>query len=150
MPTGAIRMEGTTKEYLPLEFPAVPDFSLLSKLASAAELLHTPYHIGVVQCKDSFYGQHCPESMPIAHQLQENWQAWKAAGTLGSEMKSAALFVVAAVRHLRCATVLQMIWNQEQGNVQRTQQAAKDDMTNAINVAIYAMKQIIQMDSERT
>jgi len=55
-----------------------------------------------------------------------------------------------AVRHLRCATVLQMIWNQEQGNVQRTQQAAKDDMTNAINVAIYAMKQIIQMDSERT
>jgi uridine phosphorylase len=36
IPTGAIRMEGTSKEYLPAEFPAVPDFTVLSALAGGA------------------------------------------------------------------------------------------------------------------
>lgn len=144
IPTGAIRMEGTTQEYLPLAFPAVPDFSLLQHLVCAAQSLAYPYDTGVVQCKDSFYGQHAPESMPIHQTLLDNWHAWKAAGTLASEMESAALFIVAAARHVHCATVLQMIWNQEQQTVIRDTAHAENDMTHAVETAVRAMTAAIR------
>ena len=54
--TGAIRMEGTTKEYAPIEYPAVADLDVTLALKKASENLGYKYHVGVVQCKDSFYG----------------------------------------------------------------------------------------------
>ena len=74
IPTGAIRMEGTSQEYVPLAFPAVPDFGLTQHLVCAAQELAYDYRTGVVQCKDSFYGQHSPETMPAAQTLLQNWQ----------------------------------------------------------------------------
>lgn len=144
VPTGAIRMEGTSQEYMPLAFPAVPDFGLTEHLVCAARAAAYDYHTGVVQCKDSFYGQHSPETMPVAHTLLQNWQAWKAAGTLASEMESAALFTVAAARHVRCATILQMLWNQERQAVVRDKEHAASDMTHAIEVAVAAMRAVIR------
>ena len=144
IPTGAIRMEGTSQEYMPLAFPAVPDFGLTEHLVCAARAAAYDYHTGVVQCKDSFYGQHSPETMPVAPTLLQNWQAWKAAGTLASEMESAALFTVAAARHVRCATILQMLWNQERQAVVRDKEHAASDMTHAIEVAGAAMRAVIR------
>lgn len=144
IPTGAIRMEGTSQEYMPLAFPAVPDFGLMEHLVCAARAAAYDYHTGVVQCKDSFYGQHSPETMPVAPTLLQNWQAWKAAGTLASEMESAALFTVAAARHVRCATILQMLWNQERQAVVRDKEHAASDMTHAIEVAVAAMRAVIR------
>lgn len=144
VPTGAIRMEGTSQEYMPLAFPAVPDFGLTEHLVCAARAAAYDYHTGVVQCKDSFYGQHSPETMPVAPALLRNWQAWKAAGTLASEMESAALFTVAAARHVRCATILQMLWNQERQAVVRDKEHAASDMTHAIEVAVAAMRAVIR------
>lgn len=144
IPTGAIRMEGTSQEYMPLAFPAVPDFGLTEHLVCSARAAAYDYHTGVVQCKDSFYGQHSPETMPVAPTLLQNWQAWKAAGTLASEMESAALFTVAAARHVRCATILQMLWNQERQAVVRDKEHAASDMTHAIEVAVAAMRAVIR------
>ena len=144
VPIGAIRMEGTSQEYMPLAFPAVPDFGLTEHLVCAARAAAYDYHTGVVQCKDSFYGQHSPETMPVAPTLLQNWQAWKAAGTLASEMESAALFTVAAARHVRCATILQMLWNQERQAVVRDKEHAASDMTHAIEVAVAAMRAVIR------
>ena len=148
IPTGAIRMEGTSQEYMPLAFPAVPDFGLTEHLVCAARAAAYDYHTGVVQCKDSFYGQHSPETMPVAPTLLQNWQAWKAAGTLASEMESAALFTVAAARHVRCATILQMLWNQERQAVVRDKEHAASDMTHAIEVAVVAMRAVIRENKE--
>lgn len=148
IPTGAIRMEGTSQEYMPLAFPAVPDFGLMEHLVCAARAAAYDYHTGVVQCKDSFYGQHSPETMPVAPTLLQNWQAWKAAGTLASEMESAALFTVAAARHVRCATILQMLWNQERQAVVRDKEHAASDMTHAIKVAVAAMRAVIRENKE--
>lgn len=148
IPTGAIRMEGTSQEYMPLAFPAVPDFGLTEHLVCAARAAAYDYHTGVVQCKDSFYGQHSPETMPVASTLLQNWQAWKAAGTLASEMESAALFTVAAARHVRCATILQMLWNQERQAVVRDKEHAASDMTHAIDVAVAAMRAVIRENKE--
>ena len=111
--SGAVRMDGTSREYAPLEYPAVPDFQVLTALVKAAQSSERRYHIGVVQCKDSFYGQHSPERMPVSSELKSKWEAWKRLGVLASEMESAALFTVAACRRVRCGSAFCVIWNQE-------------------------------------
>ena len=94
--TGAVRHEGASREYAPIEFPAVPDYEVLTALVEAAKALGKPWHAGVVQCKDSFYGQHDPARMPVSYELEAKWEAWKRLGVLASEMESAALFTAAA------------------------------------------------------
>ena len=103
---GAVRMEGTSKEYAPIEFPAVPDIQIVNALIKGAESLKQTYHVGVVQCKDSFYGQHSPETKPAGYELLNKWEAWKRMGCLASEMESAALFIVAASLRVRAGTCL--------------------------------------------
>lgn len=110
---GAIRREGTSHEYAPAGYPAIADHRLTEALRVEAERLGYRHHVGVVHCKDSFYGQHAPETMPVAKQLEEEWQAWIAAGALASEMESAALYITASTRRVRAACILNVIWNQE-------------------------------------
>ena len=71
--TGAIRMEGTSKEYAPIEFPAVANLDITNALVKSAKNLGYNYHTGIVQCKDSFYGQHNPDIMPVNFELQNKW-----------------------------------------------------------------------------
>ena len=67
--TGAIRMEGTSREYAPMEYPAVAHYDVVEALKHAADRLGAKSHVGVVQCKDNFYGQHSPDTMPVAYEL---------------------------------------------------------------------------------
>ena len=111
--SGAIRMEGTSREYAPIEFPAVADVGIVNALTEAADRLGKRYHVGVVQCKDSFYGQHEPEAMPVGYELINKWEAWKRLGCLASEMESAALFIVASALGVRAGSVFLTVANQE-------------------------------------
>ena len=86
--SGAIRYEHTSMEYAPIEFPAVADFDITAALKAAGEDLGYGTHVGVVQCKDSFYGQHSPEKSPVYYELQQKWESWKRLGVKASEMKS--------------------------------------------------------------
>lgn len=144
--TGAVRMEGTSHEYMPSAFPAVADFGLTGKLTEAAKELKIPYVTGIVHCKDSFYGQHSPERMPVGNRLKDDWNAWIAAGVLASEMESAALFVAASTLHVRCATVLNMIWNQEREAKYGIEPSTEYDMDAAIKIAVLAMKKVMEED----
>ena len=78
--TGAIRAEGTSREYAPIEYPAVADYSVITAMKTAADGLGCVSHLGVVQCKDSFYGQHEPEYKPVGYDLQNKWNAWVNSG----------------------------------------------------------------------
>ena len=111
--TGAVRMEGTSREYAPLEFPAVADLAVTNALVEAAGKKGYPFHTGVVQCKDSFYGQHEPEIKPVSYELMNKWEAWKRLGCLASEMESAALFVVASYLKVRVGSCFLVVANQE-------------------------------------
>jgi uridine phosphorylase len=111
--TGAIRMEGTTKEYVPVEFPAIANLDITNALVEAAKKLSAQWHTGIVQCKDSFYGQHNPDLMPVGYELMNKWNAWIKAGCLASEMESAALFIVSQILGARAGCVLNVVWNQE-------------------------------------
>lgn len=144
--SGAIRMEGTSREYMPIEFPAVANFSVTRALADAAKSLNIPHHIGVVQAKDSFYSQHSPETMGVCDELNSKWKAWIKGGCLASEMESAALYIVAAVRNLRAGSVFHCVWNQEQAGHGMPQENANKDTTDAIRTAIEALKILVKED----
>ncbi len=145
---GAIRYEHTSLEYAPIEFPAVPDFDVTAALKAASEDLGYRTHVGVVQCKDAFYGQHSPEKSPVSYDLLQKWESWKRLGVKASEMESAALFVVAAARGLRCGSCFHVIWNQEREKAGLAMPMT-EDTTGAVKVGVEAMKRIIAADLKK-
>ena len=146
--TGAIRYEHTSLEYAPVEFPAVPDFGVTTALVAAAQALGYPVHTGVVQCKDSFYGQHSPEKSPVGAELLYRWDCWKKLGVKASEMESAALFVVAAALGCRCGSCFHTVWNQER-EAAGLDQDMSEDTSAAVRVGVEALRRIILADRER-
>lgn len=146
--SGAIRAEGTSKEYLPIEFPAVSHHQVLFALEEAALKEKMPHHIGVVQCKDSFYGQHEPDLQPIEDDLKRNWKAWLRGGCLASEMESATLFILGSVRGVRTGTVLLVCANKELQKM-GIEDGEAHDTAPAISVAIEAVRALIKADENR-
>ena len=145
--TGAIRYEHTSLEYAPIEFPAVADFDITLALRQASEELGYFTHTGVVQCKDSFYGQHSPEKSPVYYELLQKWESWKRLGVKASEMESAALFVVADALKVRCGSCFHVVWNQEREKAGLDQDMS-EDTSASVKVAVEGLKKIIQRDRE--
>lgn len=141
--TASVRQEGTSREYLPLEYPAAASYPVVRALADACERLGYRTHVGVVQSKDSFYGEIRPQCMPVAAQLQEKWRAWTAAGVLASEMESAALFVAGACLHVRCGAVLNVLWNDES----EAPAVPEDAALRGIRAAVEAIRILIEQDA---
>lgn len=145
--TGAIRMEGTSREYAPIEFPAVASLDIINALNRAARLKGYPVHVGVVQCKDSFYGQHQPEVMPVSYELEQKWEAWKRLGCIASEMESAALFIVASHLKVRVGSCFLVVANQEREKL-GLENPVVHDTDMAIQVAVEAIRDLIKSDCE--
>lgn len=146
--TGAVRNEGTSLEYAPIEFPAVANFEVVNALNEAAIELQVPHHVGVVQCKDSFYGQHSPETKPVSYDLMNKWEAWKRLNVLASEMESAALFVVASYLNVRCGSEFFVVGNQEREK-KGLDNPILHDTDTAIKVVIQGLRNLIKTDKEK-
>ena len=145
--TGAIRMEGTSREYAPMEYPAVAHYDVVEALKHAADRLGTRSHLGVVQCKDNFYGQHSPETKPVSYELQNKWEAWKRLGCLASEMESAALFVVASHLKVRAGACFLVMANQEREK-EGLDNPVVHDTDMAVQTAVKAIRRLIRQDQE--
>lgn len=143
--TGAVRQEGTGLHYVPPEFPAVPDYTVLRSLVDAASESGASYHTGIVQSKDSFYGQHSPNRMPVAGELNAKWEAWKRSGVLCSEMEAAAIFVVASCLGARAGAIFLAVWNQERAAAGLSNPHFHDTGI-AVRVAVDAMRKLIAHD----
>ena len=146
--TGAVRMEGTSREYAPIEFPAVANYDVVTAVKKTAEKMGIRHHLGIVQCKDSFYGQHDPQLMPVSYELQNKWEAWKRLGVLASEMESAALFTVASYLNVRCGSVFFVVGNQEREAL-GMDNPKLHDTTQVCHVAVESIRTLIKMDSEK-
>ncbi len=146
--TGAVRQDGTSKEYAPIEYPAVPDVTVAASLVFAARDLGFRYHTGVVQCKDAFYGQHMPEALPNSHELLNKWDAWLRLGCKASEMESSTLFIVGAYRKVRVGSVFLVVANQERAKAGLPNKQ-EHDTDRAIRVAIEAIRMLITDDKAR-
>ncbi len=140
--SGAVRMEGTSKEYAPIEYPAVADIRVTNALIQAAQSLGVRNHVGVVQCKDSFFGQHEPEVMPVSYELENKWQAWLRMGCLASEMESAALFIAGSFLRVRVGSCFLVVANQERAKAGLSNEQVHDTEL-AIKTAVEALRLLI-------
>ncbi len=149
--TGSIRDEGTTPQYLPIEYPAIADLDVVVALRAAAIASGLPYHVGVAHSKDSFYAEIEPDRMPIADHLLARWQAWKRGGAVCSEMETSALFIVSGMHHRRAGGIMLIIGDPTE-NVDTPEEKARLeallDINRSIRVAVEAMKLLIAQDRQ--
>lgn len=148
--TGAIRDEGTTLHYLPLEFPAVANVDVVMALREGARRAGIPSHEGVSQSKDSLMGEIEPERMPLSDQLLNRWKAWVAGGAICSEMEAAAIFILCSIYRKRAGGVMLMVgedMDPDRSTPEQVQAArALMDIHRPVRVAIEALKVLIERD----
>jgi uridine phosphorylase len=143
--TSSVRAEGTSREYAPIEFPAVATFEVVEALRDAAIAMGKHPHVGVVQCKDSFYGQHNPSGMPVFYELENRWEAYKRLGVLASEMESAALFTVAAYLGVRVGSLFFVVGNQEREKAGLSNPIVHDT-SEVIEISVEGIRNLILRD----
>ena len=146
--TGAVRMEGTSREFAPIEYPAVADIQVTNALIEAANANGIRSHVGVVQCKDSFFGQHEPEIMPVSYELEAKWEAWKRMGCLASEMESAALFIAGSFLRVRVGSCFLVVANQERAKLGLPNNQVHDTELAIVN-AVAALRILIAQDKNK-
>jgi uridine phosphorylase len=148
--TGAIRDEGTTLHYMPVEFPAVADLDVVLALRKGAENAQIPYHLGISQSKDSFYGEVEPDRMPVDKRLHERWKAWVDGGAICSEMEAASIFILSSIYRTRAGGVMLMAKidqnNEDQFNKDSGNEMEMFDIHRVIKVAIEGLKVLIERD----
>jgi len=134
---GAVRDEGTTRQYIPVEYPAVADYRVVAALVDAAEKLGVRYHVGIFHTKDSFYCEVEPENQPAREVWMNRWKAWVRGNVILSEMEAAAIFIVSSIRGALAGAVCAMIKISEDKKIQKLNEEAKK---NAILTALEAVK----------
>jgi len=145
----AIRDEGTTLHYMPVEFPAVADIDVVLALRTAAQNIGMPYHVGPTQSKDSFFGEIEPDRMPVDSRLNERWKAWIAGGTVCSEMEAAAIFIISSIHRKRAGGVMVMASLDESADETPEEKKALFNVDRAIRVGIEGMKLLIEKDKQQ-
>ena len=150
--TGAIRDEGTTSHYLPMEFPAIADTDVVISLREAAMQMKIPFHMGISQSKDSFYGEVERTRMPMAAHLEERWKAWVAGGAICSEMEASAIFILASVYRKRAGGAMLIINESDLAELSQEdsdKQMAEFDSERVIRVAVEGLKKLIIQDNKK-
>lgn len=127
--TAAVRDEGTTIQYIPIEYPAIANREVVEALANAAKKHNKNFIEGITQSKDSFYGEVDPDSAPDGDRLKARWKAWEKGNVVASEMEAAALFVISTIRGKRASAI--MNWK---------------DMNSTIQIACDAVRELIKKD----
>lgn len=141
----SIRDEGTTKQYVPIEFPAVAHFELVANLITASQEANARFHVGITHCKDAFFSE-LPEHSSNPIETENRWAAWVNAKALATEMEASALFILSSLRGCRSAAVLSVV-----GSVMK-----KDLVTDVsgvervIKIGIDAMRKQIRKDRSST
>ncbi|MFW9960782.1 MAG: nucleoside phosphorylase [Candidatus Thorarchaeota archaeon] len=105
--TGSVRDEGTSRQYVPIEFPAIAHPDIVRALYTAARIRNIRHHVGIGHSKDAFYSEH-PSYVTNPEAMRLRWGILRDAGVLATEMESAALFVIGHLRGVRvgCACVV--------------------------------------------
>ncbi len=104
--TAAVRDDGTSKQYIPIEFPAIASHNVVSSLIKASENLNIDSKVGICQSKDSFFGETEPDRMPVAPYLDFKWKSWQGGGVGASEMEAATLFTLSQIKRIEAGAIL--------------------------------------------
>jgi len=143
---GAVRLEGTSKQYVIAEYPAVASLDVTLALIFAAELNNVKYHVGLTASSDSFYvGQERPGFKNYLPPFQRGLiEFLKSVNVLNFEMEASVIFTLANIYGLRAGAVCAAIANRE------TEEFVVDaGVDDAIKVANEAVRILHAWDRER-
>lgn len=135
--TGAIRGDGASKEYIPVEYPAIADHHVVAALIEAAKKLGIKTKVGVVWTHDSFYRGTCVKWCP---DITEIIKPWLKGGALSVENEASGIFIVSSLRKKRAGCILVVADNillEEKFTTGRYLEKPLDD---AIRIAIESVK----------
>ncbi len=136
--TGAIRHEGTSSHYMPIEFPAVCDLEIVQAMRSAVQRLGVRYQAGISHSKDSFYGEVEPERSANSEQLKDLWRAWQIGGAICSEMEISTICIVSSILRARAGGIMAMHGEGEFG-----------PLDGLIVAAVESVRDLIKMDKAK-
>ena len=145
IPKGAVKMEGTSRQYLPIEFPAVPNHRVFSTFVRAAKQSGLPFNTGITITKDSFYTEVTPEAKPVFPLLQYQWNAYEKGGATNTSMECSVIFSIGAVLGIRTASVMICATNYHAYS-NDVKDYPHDWEHRAINVGIEGMRMLIAND----
>ncbi|MBZ6494454.1 nucleoside phosphorylase [Natrinema longum] len=136
--TGAAKNEGTSKRYEAAEYPAVPDYDVLSALVDAAEANDEDVHVGPIASDDAYYAE-----------TDDAVDDWEAAGMLSVEMEAAAVFSLARRKGLRAGAICTVDGNLVEGTQKGTDteddelpEKAKNNVGRAIDLSLEAATEL--------
>lgn len=133
--TGAIRHEGTSSHYLPIEFPAVCDIEVVESMRRAVKSLDLRHLVGISHSKDSYYGEVEPERSGLPDELRDLWKAWTIGGAICSEMELSTICIVSSILGARAGGIMAMHGEGEFGSLE-----------TLIDAAIESVRELISMD----
>lgn len=96
----SVRLDGASKAYAPIEYPAVASYELTDAIVRATRELNIAHHIGITASTDTFYpGQerYDNHSQYVLRTLQGTLEEWQKLNVLNFEMESATLLTMANV-----------------------------------------------------
>lgn len=102
--TSAVKWDGTSKTYAPIEYPAVADINTVSALLASAKELKTPVHTGIVASTDAFYVSDTKPTIELGR-----------INVLSIEMECSTLFTLASVRGKKAGAILAVDGNLVKG-----------------------------------
>jgi len=102
--TGVVRDDGTSRQYVPIEFPAVADPGLVMALSESAGRRGARYRTGIGHTKDAFYSEY-PGLVADPNRMKDRWNTLRRANVIATEMESAALFIIGQLRGVRVGSI---------------------------------------------
>lgn len=144
--TGAVRLDGASRHFAPLEYPAVADFECTTALFNAAKNKGITPYVGITASSDTFYpGQERYDtySGKVQKDYQGSLKQWQDLNVMNYEMESATLFTMCNALGLRPGMVAGVIVNRTQQEIPN-EEAAKNTEHRAISVVVEAVRLLNQ------
>jgi len=141
--TGSVRLEGTTKQYVRPEYPAVASYEVVQALIEAAETLGVRYHVGITASTDSFY---TGQARLGFKGYRQSWMDTlipdlRAAGVLNFEMESATILTLSNIYGARAGVICAVLANRVTGEF-----VADAGVEDAIKTANEAVRILYEWD----
>ncbi len=140
--TAAVRDEGTTRQYVSIEYPAAASWDVVHALVQSCETLKAPFQIGLTHCKDAFYSE-LPEYTADPEGTKNRWAAWARGRVLCTEMEASTIYVIASLRGCRAGTILHVVGATHAG----TLISKAPPIDGVLKIAVAAMKRLIEYDA---
>ena len=133
--TGSVRDDGTSRQYVPLEYPAIADPNLVHELTNAARKTDSKIAVGIGHSKDAFYSEF-PEMVADSTAMQKKWDRMRSAGVLATEMEAATLFIIGQLRKVRVGAICVIVGEPV---AEETKITGKPKLDDLIHIALDAM-----------